>query len=335
MSESGAPLTGAAISYLAPPAGRAPARELVAVSGPCQGGRFPFFDYLEIGRLEPGQAPAPGVLRVADGTVSERHCVITQDTRGRCWVRDTSSNGTRIDHRRLVPGTESELQPGQVLTLGLDLAFRLGAPATKTAPPPEAHERRTKLVSSWTSATVVVGDIRGYTTLVREAQQESLEASVSGLFHQLTRRVTELGGTVKEYSGDAILAYWEAGEAGNHAVRACRAALALDGEAARLGRDPALWRLAQPARMEWALASGNVLVNSMGGPHPVGLSMIGPPVVLAYRLEKLADDDTGRILACGRTRALAAAAFRFRALGPRMLDGFAEPQDVFALTGAS
>lgn len=335
MTRGADPLSGAAL-YVAPPSGRAPARGLTAVSGPCAGERFVFYDYIEIGRLDPGQTAAPGKLRIADAAVSARHCVITQDPRGRCWVRDTSRNGTRVDHRRLVPGTESEIRAGQVLTLGEDLGFRLEEALERAAGAADPQSPRTKLLPHWISATVVVGDIRGYTKLVREAPQEALESSVSAMFHELTQRVTAHDGTVKEYSGDAILAFWEAGADDSSAARACRAVLALDEAAAALAVDPTIWRLAgHPARMDWALASGQVLVNSMGGPHPVGLSMIGPPVVLAYRLEKIADDATGRILACEHTRSLAGDAFRFEALGPRTLEGFPKPMDVFALTGAS
>lgn len=325
--------TTAAMVYATPPAGRAAARGLVVVAGPETGRRFVFYDYIEIGRLEAGQGAAPGKLRIADETVSARHCVITQDGDGRCWVRDTSTNGTRIDHHRLVPGAESAIYEGQMLSLGLDLGFRLDA-AESEAAAPGASERRTKLLPSWLEATVVVGDIAGYTGLVREAPQETLQASVSVLFHELTQLVAGLDGTVKEYSGDAILAYWEADGSENCAIRACRSALLLNDAAIRLGADGTVWRLEdRPLRMDWALASGKVLVHSMGGPHPVGLSMLGAPVVLAYRLEKVAGDRTGPILACAETRRLAGGTFRFRDLGARALEGIAAPQPVFALEG--
>lgn len=326
----------ATMVYGAPPAGRAPARDLVVVAGPEAGRRFPFYDYIEIGRLESGQGPAPGKLRIADETVSARHCVITQDADGRCWVRDTSTNGTRIDHHRLVPGAETAIHEGQVLSLGVDLGFRLDGAAESEAAAPDAGERRTRLLPSWLEATVVVGDIAGYTRLVREAPQEPLQASVSALFHELTQLVAGLDGTVKEYSGDAILAYWEAGASENCAIRACRSALLLNDAATRLAADRTIWRLEDhPLRMDWALASGRVLVHSMGGPHPVGLSMLGAPVVLAYRLEKVADDRTGPILTCTETRRLAGDTFRFRDLGARSLEGIAAPQPVFALEGGA
>jgi class 3 adenylate cyclase len=272
------------------------------------------------------------MLGVADSTVSTHHCVIVRDPQGRCFVRDTSRNGTRIDQRRLVPGAEVELRVGQVLSVGRGIELRLEGPAPVAAVPPPP--RRTEPVSGLTRVTVLVGDIQGYTGLVHECGGEALQRAVSAVFRRIEARVAELGGTVKEYPGDAMLAYWEGPDEGACAVRACRAALALEAEARALAADPAAWDLPDhPLRMDWALATGDVVIGSLGGDHPLGLTMVGEPVVLAYRIEKLAGPGTGAILACARTAALAGHALAFRPLGPRALDGFVEPRALFALEG--
>jgi class 3 adenylate cyclase len=61
--------------------------------------------------------------------------------------------------------------------------------------------------------------------------------------------------------------------------------------------------------------------------------MIGEPVVLAFRMEKLANDETGPIVACPVTRSEAGGAFVFDKLGPKQAKGFATPIEVFALKG--
>jgi class 3 adenylate cyclase len=322
------------IVYAVPPPGAAPARELVALGGPYDGRRFRFHDQMGIGRLEPDGVPAPGLLLVADPTVSSRHCVITQDVLGRCFVRDTSRNGTRVDSHRLVPGVEVELKPGQVLSVGQGLELRLEEAASRTSAPDPAV-RLTVPLPTETTATVLVGDIRRYTTLVREAPPDLLQTSLGALFHELQRFVAEHDGTVKEYPGDAIFAYWEASPSENCAVRACRAALALREAARRLADAPSVWRIPDHAlQMEWALATGSVMIDSLGGARPVGLSMIGEPVVRAFRLEKIADDETGDIVVCSATHSMAQEMFHFRALGAKNLEGFAHPEEVFALTEA-
>ena len=78
--------------------------------------RFAFYDEIEIGR-DDGRAETPGVVLVADPTVSRRHCIIARRPDGRCFIRDLSRNGSRLDGRRLVPNIEMEVRPGQVVAV--------------------------------------------------------------------------------------------------------------------------------------------------------------------------------------------------------------------------
>jgi class 3 adenylate cyclase len=55
--------------------------------------------------------------------------------------------------------------------------------------------------------------------------------------------------------------------------------------------------------------------------------------VLAFRLEKFADERTGRVVACASTRASASNEFRFKGLGKRQAKGFDKPDHVYALLG--
>jgi class 3 adenylate cyclase len=86
--------------------------------------------------------------------------------------------------------------------------------------------------------------------------------------------------------------------------------------------------------MEWALATGPVVIDSIGGANQrAGLSMIGEAVVRAFRLEKFATADTGPILACETTYQMALAHFTFRSLGEMQAKGFDSPDRVYALLG--
>jgi class 3 adenylate cyclase len=59
--------------------------------------------------------------------------------------------------------------------------------------------------------------------------------------------------------------------------------------------------------------------------------MIGEPVVRAFRLEKLADEQTGPVLVCQETRRRVSERFRFRDLGSRQLEGFSRAEPIYAL----
>jgi adenylate cyclase len=308
---------GHAERWLAPPAG---------------GPRYPFFGKLEIGRDDPKRPEEPGLLLVPDPTISRLHCVVTQRQDGHCFVRDVSRNGTRLAGRRLVPNVETEWRDGEAITIGAREFVLGGGEAARR--PWKVDSISTIPMPSRTIATVLVGDIRDYTVLVRTALSEELQRAVTGVFDRLAAEVLAQGGTVKEYQGDAILAYWEGDAEGGQAVRASTAALALHALATHIGQEPAAWPFPDhPLRMDWALATGLVLIDSFGAGQPTGLSMMGEPVVRAFRIEKFATDETGPIVACPFTREAASRAFRFADLGERMAKGFDRPDQVFALLG--
>jgi class 3 adenylate cyclase len=295
---------------------------------------FVFFDQIQIGRDDEGATLAPGMLLIADPTISRRHCIVRLEADGRCFARDVSRNGTRLDGRRLVPNLEVEIRPGQTLSVSANAQFVLQGTRPETIMPEVRVAGSTIGVSDTSIATVLVGDIRNYTTLVRQAPSRELQQSVNRVFEMLTAAVIEHGGTVKEYQGDAILAFWEGSISGTQAVAACQAALALDCLARAIASDQSVWLLTDfPLVMDWALATGPVHLDSFGGSQPTGLSLIGEPVVLAFRLEKFATDATGPILACAATREMADSRLRFRDLGMMHAKGFDQPDRVFALEG--
>jgi class 3 adenylate cyclase len=56
-------------------------------------------------------------------------------------------------------------------------------------------------------------------------------------------------------------------------------------------------------------------------------------VVLAFRIEKLAGADTGRIIVCPRTHEMAGEGLTFRPLGSKRLKGLDRDFLLYALTG--
>ncbi|MBN1504128.1 MAG: adenylate/guanylate cyclase domain-containing protein [Candidatus Eisenbacteria bacterium] len=338
--------------YKTPPLTDRPPRTLVACAGSAAGERYVFHDRIEIGRHRQGDDPPPGVLRLRDPTVSSRHCIISQSLDGRCFARDMSLNGTWVDGRRLIPNLEVEVSPGQVIHVADGHEFVIeDSPDGDAAKGHRAARSATVAVSVPVMASVLVGDIRDYTRLVQKAASTQLQESVRRVFERLAAETERHRGTVKEYQGDAIVAFWEdpgstaAGRTrgapaaqgipgGRQVASACAAALALDKLALSLAADPSVWALPGfPLHMDWAVATGPVTIGSIGEAGRAVLSIVGEPIVLAFRLEKLACAETGRILACPRTENAASEAFEFRDLGEKHAAGFSKPERVFELTG--
>ena len=329
MDGSGIPPT----SYLAPDVIDFPGKWLVAEGAAGPEDVFLFFNRVEIGRYHEKRR-LPGMLLVHDQTVSSRHCVITQESDGRCFIRDTSRNGTRVDGRRLTPNLQTELELGQVLSVGRTLKLRLdGAPPSLISR--EVLDTDTQGIAESSMVTVLVGDIRNYTNLVRMADPGQLQESVNKVFARLEAEVQQLGGTLKEFQGDALFAFWEQSSNGCHATLACRAALHLGKTVRKLASDPGVWSVAGfPLHMDFALATGLVTISGYGSDGALSLSMVGESVVLAFRIEKFANKETGPIIVCPVTRQIADGEFEFTSLGKHRPKGFDEERDLYALVDA-
>ena len=174
--------------FIPPVVGEITPKSLVMEGGREDGERFTFYERLEIGRLKSSNQ-RPGHLLLQDGTVSSRHCIITQDPTGRCFIRDVSRNGTRVDGRRLSPNLRTEIKVGQVISLGRGLQFRLDGEIPATESDSIDDEPSTHALSTVAMVTVLVGDISNYTSMVQEAEPHQLELSVSRVFRRLERRV--------------------------------------------------------------------------------------------------------------------------------------------------
>ena len=295
---------------------------------------FPFVEGIEIGRRAAPDGAIITRIVIPDPVISSRHCAITQAENGRFFIRDLSLNGTKVDGKRLVPNLEFALLPGQTVQVG-DHGLTLWAAESEEATMSGTAEH-TMLSTGLASVTVLVGDIRGYTTLSQVASSADVHRAVRSVFSELEAVVMRHGGTLKEYQGDAIFAFWEEkpDAPGQHAIDACAAALALRSEILALAQDPKTWLFPDfPLEMDWALASGSVMISSMGRGRPTGLSMIGDAVNLAFRLEKLIEDQAPTIITCQTTFARACERFDFTDFGPVTVKGRTGSEQVHVLIG--
>ena len=130
-------------------------------------------------------------------------------------------------------------------------------------------------------------------------------------------------GTVNRELGDGIMALFGAPfSQEDHAVRACCAALRMHETAAAL--HPAF-------RLRVGIASGPVLLGTLGTVVPGTYLAFGPTLHVAARLQALARP--GATLCAGSTRELAGPTVFLVTLGPQALRGLGVEQNVFELTG--
>lgn len=233
-------------------------------------------DRVHIGRECAGIDASRRVL-VDDPAVSRDHAEI-QVVNGAALLIDHSTNGTRVNGRRVERGERVPLLDGDRLAVG---SVQMVLRATEVQA--EADDSgRTLIAESIEPCVVLVGDLVGYTRLTELHGPAAVAAAVDGLFTELRRLVVGHLGTVNNFAGDAILAIWE--QAGDPDAAASAVQCALDcaryaAEAATLA--PLRYEDGGALRFGWAVTAGSVATSH---PSPARVTVHGDPVNLAFRL---------------------------------------------------
>jgi class 3 adenylate cyclase len=231
---------------------------------------------VHIGRECTGVDPAHRIL-VDEPSVSRDHAEVRIES-GRTVLVDRSTNGTRLNGRRVEPGERVAIADGDIIGIG---SIDIKVIVTDAAPAP-GEANVTMRSDSLDLCAVVVGDVVGYTGLTEVHGASAVADSVDHLFEQLRQFVAVRRGTVNNYAGDAILALWEVDRHPDAVSDAVRCALEAEAFVARTTPDLTLrYENGDPIRMGWAVTLGGVASSH---PSPARLSVHGDAVNLAFRL---------------------------------------------------
>lgn len=195
-----------------------------------------------------------------------------------------------------------------------------------------------KLGGETREVTVLFADVRGFTNIAEGLSAEALIAFLNRLFTPLSDIILDERGTIDKFMGDAVMAFWNAPLLDpHHAANACRAALRMQEQLARLN---ALWaaeaaaRGSAPTRVELGIGlnTGECCVGNVGSPQRFDYSILGDVVNTASRLE--GETKTyGAPIIVGERTALAAPGLAFLELGAVTVRGKQRPERIFALLG--
>jgi class 3 adenylate cyclase len=174
--------------------------------------------------------------------------------------------------------------------------------------------QRGKIEGERKQVTVLFCDMEGSTPLIEKLGPEQAYSIMDQVYEILIHKVHEFEGTVNEMTGDGVLALFGAPIAIENAPkRAIQSALAIHRELARFNDQNKLKDLTLPIRMRIGIHSGPVVVGTLGNDLRVEFKAVGDTVILASRLEDLAEPET--IYVTEETFKLAEGLFRFEALG--------------------
>jgi class 3 adenylate cyclase/DNA-binding NarL/FixJ family response regulator len=136
--------------------------------------------------------------------------------------------------------------------------------------------------------TVLMSDIRGYTTIAEHADPTVLARQLNRHRAEMNRAILGCGGTVMQYVGDAVMAVFGAPEpCADHADRALASAGAMHAAQARVNAEWAADGDA-PFGLGIGLSTGTVAAALLGSEERVEYTVVGDAVNLGQRLQQFA-----------------------------------------------
>ncbi|MDX1574935.1 MAG: adenylate/guanylate cyclase domain-containing protein [Kiloniellales bacterium] len=200
-----------------------------------------------------------------------------------------------------------------------------------------ASHANDEMASEERELTVMFTDIVGFTAMSERLPGAEVARFLNQHFSLLAGCVEAEEGTIDKYIGDALMAFWGAPDRqDDHALRACRAALAIAGA---MAADNAA-RMAEglpAARIRVGIHSGPVVVGNIGAPGRINYTIVGDTVNTCQRLEALCRDfDQGEAATILVSEAVAEAVggvLAVEPVGSYSVKGRSEEVQAFRLIG--
>jgi adenylate cyclase len=187
--------------------------------------------------------------------------------------------------------------------------------------------------------TVFFSDIAGFTSMSEQLTASAIVNMLNHYFTAVTGPIRDSHGIVDKYMGDGLMAFWAApfSPGDTHAAGACLSALqqqaAIEGLNRELPNLVALRRGAPTIRVHMGIATGEVIVGTIGSEVSKSFTVIGDTVNVASRLVGANDVYGTRIIISEDTLRLAQQEVEARELDLITVVGRTEPVRIYELLG--
>lgn len=176
--------------------------------------------------------------------------------------------------------------------------------------------------------TVLFADMVGFTAISERLGEEGVFALIQPIYELMADAVREQGGSVKDFTGDGIMALFGAPDALEDApLRACRAGLIINERLAAVAPAIEAKHGVRPL-MRIGVNSGLAVVTQIRG-ESAAMTALGDTVNLASRLQTVADP--GTVYISEATQRLVQGLVEATFAGAHAVKGKAEPQNVWRL----
>ncbi len=187
--------------------------------------------------------------------------------------------------------------------------------------------------------TVFFSDIVGFTSISEELTATAIVNLLNHYFTAVTPPIRDSNGIVDKYMGDGVMAFWAApfSHGDTHAAAACLSALRQQVAIEAFNKDlPNLLGLRRGApslRVRMGLATGEVVIGTIGSTVSKSFTVVGDTVNLASRLEGANKVYGSRIIIPEETLRLARQEVEARELDLITVVGKSEPVRIYELLG--
>ncbi len=295
--------------------------------------RLDIVDRVFIGRICKGIDDTRRII-LKHPAVSRDHVEISL-TGTKPMLRDLSKNGTWVNNVRLAAGSTKCLEDGDVVSLG-ETQIHLRCPYLVDGVKNEEMESTQTLVTPReVIVTNVVADVRGLCSISQMEESYRVYELMKEIIQTFCTIVHNHKGTVKDYTGDEVYAFWEHGShlCKEQAVAACLTAVeqaqTVDQIRAKLsGVNPAVESL----RLGWGITTGKVTMSHYGW-RVTDLTLVGDSTNSAFRLSSMANKKLkSEIVVCSETADLVRESLPTDDLGLVTLRGRSGQEHVYGIS---
>ena len=297
-----------------------------------QAQRLEIVDRVCIGRTCRGFDPQRRIL-LEYPLVSRDHAEINW-TAGHLHITDTSINGTWVNDIRMAAGSSRVLSDGDTIRVGYSLLRVVYPQVLANFKQSQTSTELTILSSLEVVVTSLVADMRGFSAYSQTHASADVFGMINEIFDQFSKNIEDFKGTVKDYAGDSVLAFWEHqfGDSTGQSVLACLAAIQqmqsfnqirvkLSGKYADV----------ENLRMGWGVTTGPVTLSHYGS-RTADLAIVGDSINLANRFSGMANKDISEnILICAHTAELVKDRIALKDQGMYPIQGRQGKEHIFSL----
>jgi adenylate cyclase len=250
-------------------------------------------------------------------------------------IRDLSKNGTWVNNVRLAAGSTKSLKDGDVVSLGETKIYIRCPYQVDGVKDEEMESTQTLVTPREVIVTNVVADVRGFCSISQMEESYRVYELMKEIIQTFCTIVHDHKGTVKDYTGDEVYAFWEHGSqlCKEQAVAACLTALkqaqTVDQIRAKLSDlNPAV----QSLRLGWGITTGKVTMSHYGW-RVTDLTLVGDSTNSAFRLSSMANKKIkSEIVICSQTADLVREALPTDDLGLITLRGRSGQEHVYGIS---